>query len=83
VVEYLLGTIIKKLVKSDVSMWDPFKTSKMRVSIVDALMMQIEEDKCYEDIFTSRHEMCDAISLLSLLELSLLLFLSSFNLVDS
>jgi hypothetical protein len=37
VVEYLLGTIIKKLLKSDVSMWDPFKTSKMRVSIVDAL----------------------------------------------
>jgi hypothetical protein len=37
VVEYLLGTIIKKLLKSDVSMWNPFKTSKMRVSIVDAL----------------------------------------------
>ncbi|KEH34310.1 hypothetical protein MTR_3g464520 [Medicago truncatula] len=33
VVEYLLGTIIK----SDESMWDPFKTSNVRVSIVNAL----------------------------------------------
>jgi hypothetical protein len=42
VVEYLLGIIIKKLLKSDVSMWDPFKTLKMRVSIVDALRSQVE-----------------------------------------
>jgi hypothetical protein len=39
VVEYLLGTIIKKLLKSDVSMWDSFKTSKMRISIMDALTL--------------------------------------------
>jgi len=35
VVEYLLSIIIKK----NVSMWDPFKTSNMSVSIVDALMV--------------------------------------------
>jgi len=35
-IEYILSTIIKK--KSDVSMWDSFKTSRLRVSIVDALI---------------------------------------------
>jgi len=38
VIECLLGIVIKKLQKSDVYTWDPFKTSKLRVFIMDALI---------------------------------------------
>jgi len=42
VVEYLLGIIIKK---NDVFMWDPFKTSNVKVSIVDALRALVKKLK--------------------------------------